>query len=76
MTTDEAMLAGRQFVRDHLRIIDVAHGSAVMMAYAAGMASGLLFEIARRFSVRAAFDLFTGLADDLLDQVMKMDDAA
>ena len=71
ITTDDLMLRGVQFARDHLRIIETAYGTEKAMAYAAGMASGVRNVVADSMGIRAAFDLYSGLADDALDQQFK-----
>lgn len=66
MTTDDAILRGAQFARDHLRIIESAYGPMVTMAYAGGMASGVRNSVGQKHGRRAAYDLMQGLADDLI----------
>lgn len=66
MTSDDAMLRGSQFVRDHLRIIEAAYGPHVAMAYAGGMASGVRNSVAEKYGRKCAWELMDGLADNLL----------
>jgi hypothetical protein len=74
MTSDEALLAGSQFARDHIRIVETAYGGKVMARYVIGMASAILIKMKRELGARAAFDLFSILADEVLNEKLKMDD--
>jgi hypothetical protein len=71
MTTDDALLRGAQFARDHLRVIEAAYGAKVAMAYAGGMATGCRNVVAHEQGVEAAWTLYDGLASDLLTQALE-----
>ncbi|MGH6725119.1 MAG: hypothetical protein ACREB8_01070 [Pseudolabrys sp.] len=71
MTIEDALLRGSQFARDHLEILEKAYGKDAAMAYAAGLAAGLRNYVAAARGARGAYDLFSGLADDIIAQQFK-----
>lgn len=75
MTTDDALLRGAQFARDHLQILDRAYRTKSTMAYAGAMVSGIANWVAHKFGTRAAYDLLVGLADEILARDLQRDNA-
>lgn len=68
MTADEAILHGSQFCRDHLTLLERAYGKEIATVYAAGMASAVRNYVAATLDAKSAYDLYAGLATDILTQ--------
>ena len=66
MNDEEAMCRGIQFSEDNLKIVEATFGSRTAMAYAGAVACGARNYVAERHGTKAAWDLMTGLADDIL----------
>lgn len=66
MTDEEAMRRGIQFSEDNLKVIEATFGPRTAMAYAGAVACGARNYIAERHGIKAAFDLCSGLADEIL----------
>ena len=66
MTDEDALRDGIAFAEDYLKVKEATHGGRVAVACAGAIACGARNYIAERQGTKAAWELLTGLAGDLL----------
>ena len=73
LTSDiSLMTSGYRAAMDGCYIMESSDGQLGAMAFAGGLASGIAAYILKKHGPQAAFDLMTGIADDILDQSNKL----
>lgn len=70
MTREDARNRGRKFAQAHLDVVRRAHGDAVALAYASGMAWTVRDFYYDAQGARVAYDVMQDLADGAIDTVL------
>lgn len=70
MTRKDAMERGRRFAQAHLDVVRRAHGDAVALGYANGMAWTVRDMAFKVGDARLAFEMMQELADGAIDTVL------
>ena len=70
MTRQDARERGRAFAQAHLDVVRRAHGDAVALAYASGMAWTVRDFYYDAQSAEAAYNIMQDLADGAIDTVL------